>query len=606
MLTPGQTLGNYVVQDPIAAGGMGVVYRARHATLGTPLALKVLLSNYALNPTVRERFRREAQVQAGLRHPNIVRVTDLVETPQVLALAMDLVEGPSLEHVIAEERPGPWRWPAVRAVLFPVTDAVATAHGMGVAHRDLKPANILLDRGVADGGGAEVAKVTDFGLAKLLQSSGGMTRTGTRMGTLPYMAPEQYTGQKDVDARADVFALGMLAWRLVTGALPVDPENMSAVHELYAGHRPLPPVSTLVSDAPSGLDAVLASALALDPADRPADARALLQRLETVGKAPVVAVLAAEEAAPAPDEQPRNPAPPVRAPVEAGDDRWLGPAVVFGVLLLVGLLFAGFGGNEKPTRSDQGPAVEATSSEDPNDAKKERRPNPAGIDWISMPEGTYWMGSASGDSDEHPPHAVTLSSFEIGKTEVTVAQYAACVRSGGCTAPGSGEHCNSGQAGRKQHPVNCVDHGQASTFCDWAGGRLPTEAEWEYAATSGGKEQEYPWGDEAASCARAVMDDGGPGCGKRHTLAVCSRPSGRSAQGVCDLSGNVWEWVSDWYGNYPSARQQNPKGPSSGSYRVNRGSGWDYADPSYLRAGHRSRYSPGARDAVLGFRCARR
>ena len=216
------------------------------------------------------------------------------------------------------------------------------------------------------------------------------------------------------------------------------------------------------------------------------------------------------------------------------------------------------------------------------------------------------MGETGGAADEGPAHRVTLSAFGIGKTEVTVGQYKACVRAGTCTAPAAGRSCNWGQSGRAEHPINCVDHGQATAFCRWAGGRLPTEAEWEYAATSGAKRWKYPWGDEKASCARAVMDHGGNGCGSGHTLPVCSKPAGSSAQGACDLSGNVWEWVSDWYGGYPSSAQHNPQGPTtSGSYRVSRGGGWGSASPSYLRARNRDRLTPGYRLGHLGFRCAR-
>ena len=222
----------------------------------------------------------------------------------------------------------------------------------------------------------------------------------------------------------------------------------------------------------------------------------------------------------------------------------------------------------------------------------------AGLTWVRLPGGTFTIG-------QQPGPRVTLSGFGIGKTEVTVGQYRACVRAGTCSAPKSGGNCNWKKSGRAQHPINCVDHGQATAFCRWAGARLPTEAEWEYAARSGGKGRKYPWGDEKASCARAVMDDGGKGCGSRHTLPVCSKPAGNSAQGACDLAGNVWEWVSDWYGPYPSSAQRNPPGPSSGSYRVVRGGSWFSASPSLLRARRRDWNPPAVRYDDLGFRCAR-
>jgi len=228
------------------------------------------------------------------------------------------------------------------------------------------------------------------------------------------------------------------------------------------------------------------------------------------------------------------------------------------------------------------------------------------ITWISLPSGTFQMGSTEGNSDEEPVHTVTLSAFQMAKTETTVAQYAQCVVADACTAASTGwSYCNWQVIGREQHPINCVNWYQSTDFCAWAGARLCTEAEWEYAARSGGKDQTYPWGDAAATCDYAVMDDGGDGCGLDSTWAVCGKPGGNSDQGVCDLAGNVWEWVVEWYGTYPSAAETNPTGPASGSYRVIRGGSWydDYAD--LLRASLRSGDDPDDHDDGLGLRCCR-
>ena len=134
-----------------------------------------------------------------------------------------------------------------------------------------------------------------------------------------------------------------------------------------------------------------------------------------------------------------------------------------------------------------------------------------------------------------------------------------------------------------------MDWGQATTFAKWAGGRLPTGEEWTYAATSGGQSWEYPWGDEPATCDRAIMDDGGSGCGQGHTWPVCSKPAGHSRQGVCDLAGNVWEWADEREG---------------ASDRVYRGGGW-YNPASLLRVTYRLRNTPSSRNSYLGFRLAR-
>ena len=240
----------------------------------------------------------------------------------------------------------------------------------------------------------------------------------------------------------------------------------------------------------------------------------------------------------------------------------------------------------------------------------------AGLVWVKIPGGSFQMGSNEGDADEKPVHRVTLDGFELTRSEVTVAQYEACVKAGKCTDyhltgyewPGQDfteyPSCNWAKRGRGDHPINCVDWDQSAAFCQWAGGKLPTEAQWEYAARSGGRDWRYPWGDEKATCDRAVMDDGGNGCGKGGTWPVCSKPRGHSKQGLCDLAGNVWEWVSDWQGSYSPGSSRNPTGPSSGSNRVPRGGCW-FNPAARLRAASRGGAPPGFRGYDLGFRCLR-
>ena len=147
---------------------------------------------------------------------------------------------------------------------------------------------------------------------------------------------------------------------------------------------------------------------------------------------------------------------------------------------------------------------------------------------------------------------------------------------------------------------------QAQAFAGWAGGRLPSESEWEYAARSGGKAQTYPWGDEEATCSLAVMEDGGKGCGEERTWPVCSKPAGNSRQGVCDLAGNVWEWVQDGYHDtYSGAPEDGTAWDEDGAaYRVIRGGSW-YSTASVLRASNRNGYVPSDRNSNLGFRLAR-
>jgi len=158
------------------------------------------------------------------------------------------------------------------------------------------------------------------------------------------------------------------------------------------------------------------------------------------------------------------------------------------------------------------------------------------IDWVSIPGGKFTMGTTSTEQDfvnAKPVREVAIKTFEMAKTAVTVEQYAECVSKGLCTEPAaSALHCNWGKPGRQLHPVNCVDWNQAQAYARFKSARLPTEAEWEYAATSGGRNQKYPWGNDEPTCDKAVMNgNGGYGCGTNSTMPVCSKPKGNTAQG---------------------------------------------------------------------------
>jgi len=354
MLQPGETIEKYEVLGPIAAGGMGVVYRVRHRQLQQVVALKMLASHLALDDRVRQRFSQEAWVQAQLQHPNIVSVRDFVEAPGQLGFVMDLVDGPSLEQVITRERPGPWSLDQAMAVMGPVLEAVTYAHARGIVHRDLKPANVLLERS-DDALGLGTPRITDFGLAKVLASTQGVTRTGTVMGTVPYMAPEQFRGSTQIDTKADVFALGMMLWRLLTGNLPVPPEDMMACTELYSGRQTMtwPASSTGVLTA--AVRAEVSRALSIDPQGRQGSAGDLLQALTAAVRVPTAAPVPAQpSSAPPPaadiplaQKQPAAPPKPLRpTPVTQPSDpdppthsrpAWAGVALTVAALMMSAL-----------------------------------------------------------------------------------------------------------------------------------------------------------------------------------------------------------------------------------------------------------------------------
>ena len=238
------------------------------------------------------------------------------------------------------------------------------------------------------------------------------------------------------------------------------------------------------------------------------------------------------------------------------------------------------------------------------------------IQWVKISGGKFTMGAADIGSRAQPRHEVTVKSFQMAKTLVTNKQYKTCVAAGACTAAHSSDGtCNSVFTGTNwvkgdlpdsfqgdDHPVVCVDWEQSHKFSSWAGGRLPTEAEWEYAARSGGKEQSYPWGNAAAACANSVI----AGCGHRATAPVCSKSAGNTKQGLCDMAGNAWEWTQDGYRDtYNGAPSDGSawEGPAVSS-RVVRGGAWSVG-ASFARSKNRYGDDAAYRGGDMGFRIAR-
>lgn len=270
---------------------------------------------------------------------------------------------------------------------------------------------------------------------------------------------------------------------------------------------------------------------------------------------------------------------------------------------------------QEETRKEEPPPPEKAEQKPPIPQQDHRQADPTANnrqfwslpygepEWITVPAGEFWMGSAQGARNEKPVHRLLVPEFRIARTPVTNAQYQLYVQATGAAPP---QHWKDGQPPKEKlaHPVVYITWQDAGAYCEWLSSvtgkkvRLPTEAEWEKAARGDQDRREYPWGDQfnKTKCNSAESGIG-------ETSPVGAFPTGASPYGCLDMSGNVWEWVQDWYDADYYGPTRNPKGPVSGEYRIVRGGSWSDT-PRLVRVSFRGRYIPDPRSDLVGFRCA--
>ena len=281
-LSGGTRLGPYEIIEPLGAGGMGEVYKSRDTRLERTVAVKVVSASLASDPTWRQRFDREARILAALSNPHICPIFDVGRHDGVDFLVMEYLEGETLTARLAR---GPLPVDQALRYAIEIADGLAAAHREGVGHRDLKPGNIMLTR--------SGARLLDFGLARVgplrvtPQSdhptiSSGLTATGTILGTVQYMAPEQLEG-KETDARTDIFAFGSVVYEMVTGRKAFEGQSQASVIAAILEHEP-PPMSSLQRMAPPALDRAVKKCLAKDPEERWQNARDLRDELKWIAE----------------------------------------------------------------------------------------------------------------------------------------------------------------------------------------------------------------------------------------------------------------------------------------------------------------------------------
>ncbi|MCA9978382.1 MAG: protein kinase [Anaerolineales bacterium] len=278
--TTGKQIGAYTLQQLIGRGGMANVYLAQHPTLHQPVAIKIMLSEQATQADFRARFEREAQTIASLRHEGIVKLFDFGQVDGTYYMVMEYIDGPNLRDFIAQNPALPWQ--TAVSLLQQIAAALNYAHTQGLVHRDIKPSNVMIQSQATQQPGVPThrAVLTDFGIVKMMGGSSALTHTGM-VGTLDYIAPEQIRDAKDVDGRADLYSLGILAYELVTGERPFTATNPGA---LLIAHlqQPAPDPRKLRPDLPDAIAIAILRLLAKEPTDRYPTAAALLDAITDI------------------------------------------------------------------------------------------------------------------------------------------------------------------------------------------------------------------------------------------------------------------------------------------------------------------------------------
>lgn len=630
----GQEIGGYRITQLIGRGGMGAVFEARHRELTLRAAVKVMWRNAAGSGVSREAFWNEARALSAVQHGGLVRLYDVGELADgTLYLQMEYLHGQSLRDLMQAMRAGaPPAIPWVLGIGRQLVTILGAIHHAGVAHCDLTPSNVFVLAGTPPEQSPRI-KLLDLGIARLLSTQ--KTETGPRYGTPRYLSPEQADG-RPVDARTDVYSLGVLLFELLTGESPYAVASSSASDWLQAHRSGRPrPLRQLRPDAPVELEGLIARLLATEPRRRPSavEIEAEIDRIESTHRGPQTLPRLPRRQGYA-GSLLRRPwlwllATGVLASTMAARYglRWYHVAravaqAPLGTALIPGRVF-GMGSTPQAIQS----AFEVCKrvAKDCNLDEFER---------------------------EQPLRTVKLSDFYIDKYEITNQQYAKwlnlaqrpfVVRSAQLVESHgeqllhlhpeySGIEYRSPRfmvrPGREEHPVVQVSWVGARLYCQDRGMDLPTEAQWELAArgvTGDGRAHAYPWGDAPPTCDGVVVarDRSGvcaaAGAG---TLSVGTAAQDVSPQGVHDLSGNVREWVLDRFLlRYPDCQDcQNPLvawtppsalpaanagdagAPQAGAVAHGvRGGNW-LQNPTSARAAGRSRHSYLA--VSIGFRCA--
>ena len=606
---PGDVIDNrYSVIREIGRGGMGVVYEVEDDLSEGRFAIKRLLPELSTRLDIIDVFKREGKnsMRFTSESPRFVTIRHLGADTRGLYLVMDFVEDITLRGLIECEPEHRLRVSTATGILVELAAALSDLHHLRFVHRDLKPENIFVQR---IGGDQLRVRLVDFGLTK--DDTEG-TRTSIRgAGTNGYASPEQRKGLPTTPA-TDIFSFGVIAYEMLTGELP----SMGDA------------ITDYVSDVPQHLVDIIVQCQATRPERRPQDGAELARLLS-------------EPSSSGERSQPDTPtvAPmPVQPPVVHVGTLTLSGVPEGAVIRLDGVSVsgqlhkltlnsesqsiellihcAGFEDYQRKVMLASGMITDHAVAMSKVVTKPKHRlaefPHLSRYvhSMCQIPAGTFEMGSVSGSDDEKPVHSVSLSSFWLGATPVTVAMWKEyCVATGTTLppAPSWGLLDDLPVVNMSWDDIMGID-GKGG-FCAWAseivGGRLtlPTEAQFEYAACGGQSGLEYPWGNifdrTKLWCSNADVGDA-----KWTASVVRTSNTYRNSYGLTDMVGNVWQWCSDLYGPYSSASQTDPTGPSfsSDNLRCIRGGSRSSYGPDFYRCATRGASSPDDGSFHIGFR----